>query len=235
MPSLRWRPPPQSLLSATWDEAEGQTVRVNGIDLYYEVYGAGEPLVLLHVSLANGTFFRNQIPVFAEHYQVIVVDIRGHGRSAFDDQPITDQLMASDTLALLDQLKIQKVSFVGWSEGGVIALDIAINHPERVNKVVAYGANYNVSGMLPDAFTNATVTAYFGQAYADYQQLSPQPECWDALVAELVANNAVAPDYSDEQLEAITVPFFDPGWRAGRAGRSQPDLADGAADSERRA
>jgi pimeloyl-ACP methyl ester carboxylesterase len=200
--------PPQSLLPTTWDEVAGQTAHVNGIDLYYEVYGSGEPLVLLHGGLGNGTYFRNQIPVFAAHYRVIVVDSRGHGRSTFDDQPITYPQMASDTLALLDRLAIAKASIVGWSDGAIVAIEIAMHHPERLTKVVAYGANYNPSGMRPDAFTNDTVTAYFGQAYADYQQLSPQPERWDALVAALSTTYAIDPDYTDEQLAAITVPVL---------------------------
>ena len=94
--------PPQDLLPTDWGRVEGQTVSINGIDIYYETYGEGDPLLLLHGGLANGTYFANQIPAFAEQYQVIVMDSRGHGRSSFDDTPISYDLMSSDVLGLLD-------------------------------------------------------------------------------------------------------------------------------------
>jgi pimeloyl-ACP methyl ester carboxylesterase len=200
--------PPQDLLPATWDEAEGQTAHVNGIDLYYEIYGSGEPLLLLHGGLANGTYFRNQIPAFAEHYQVIVVDSRGHGRSTFDDQPISYELMASDVLALMDQLKIEKASIVGWSDGAIIGLEIAINHPDRLNKVVAYGANYDPTGVRLDVGTNPYFGAYIERAYEDYLALSPQPERWDEFLANITNMWATEPNYTEDQLRAITTPFL---------------------------
>lgn len=200
--------PPQDLLPATWDEAQGQTAHVNGIDLYYEIYGQGEPLLLLHGGLGNGTYFRNQIPVFAAKYQVIVVDSRGHGRSTFDDQPISYELMASDVLALLDQLKIAKAGIVGWSDGGIIGLEIAIHHPERLTKVVAYGANFDPTGVRLDIGQNAYFNAYIAKAYEDYLALSPQPERWDAFLANISNMWATEPNYSDDQLKSITTPFL---------------------------
>jgi pimeloyl-ACP methyl ester carboxylesterase len=199
---------PQALLPATWDEAQGQTAHVNGIDLYYETYGQGEPLVLIHGGLANGTYFRNQIPVFAETYQVIVVDSRGHGRSTFDDQPISYELMASDILALLDQLKIEQANIVGWSDGGIIGLELAIHHPERLIKVVAYGANSDPTGVRLDVGQNAYFNAYIEQAYQDYLALSPHPERWDAFLDNITNMWATEPNYSDEQLTSITTPIL---------------------------
>ena len=79
----------------------------------------------------------------------------------------------------MDQLGLEKAAIVGWSDGGIIGLDIAINHPERLTRVVAYGANLDPSGVLPGAEQNPKVGAYFGQAALDYQALSPQPERWD--------------------------------------------------------
>src|SRR3954452_10622076 len=89
-------PPPQSLMPTTWDEAKGQTAKINNVTIYYEIYGQGEPLLLLHGGFCNGTYWRSIIPALAKNYQVIVMDSRGHGRSTFDDQPITYELMASD-------------------------------------------------------------------------------------------------------------------------------------------
>jgi len=104
---------------------------VNGIELYYATYGEGPPLIMLHGGLANTEYFGNQIPVFAKQYTVIAVDSRGHGRSSRDAKPYSYGLMASDVVALMDYLKIPKASIVGWSDGGIIGLDIAMNHPDR--------------------------------------------------------------------------------------------------------
>ena len=83
------RRPAQASLPESWGEVSGKTVTVNGIDMYYEVYGEGEPVLLLHGGLGNGTYFANQIPALAKHHQLIVVDSRGHGRSTFDNEPFS--------------------------------------------------------------------------------------------------------------------------------------------------
>ena len=199
---------PQDLLPTGFEWAEGQHAEVNGIELYYEVYGEGEPVFLLHGGLANGTYWVNQIPAFAEQYQLIVVDSRGHGRSTFDDQPITYDLMSSDVLALADQLGIDKFAIVGWSDGGIIGLDIAINHPERLTKVVAYGANSDVSGLNPDIANSDMFNAYIEAAAEDYSEFSPAPERWEEFLANIGEMWATLPDWSAEQLAAITTPFL---------------------------
>src|SRR4051794_34472257 len=76
-------------LPTSWGEVAGQTAHINGVDIYYEIYGEGDPVVMLHGGLSNGTYFANQIPELARHHKLIVMDSRGHGRSTFDDQPIT--------------------------------------------------------------------------------------------------------------------------------------------------
>lgn len=224
---------PQALLPSNWNEAKGQTAKVNGIDLYYEVYGAGNPVILLHGGLANGTYYRNQIPVLAANYQVIVVDSRGHGRSTFDQQPISYELMASDVLGLMDQLGLKKASIVGWSDGGIIGLELAIHHPDRLNKVVAYGANFDPSGVRLDVGTNAKFTAYTNQAEKDYKALSPAPERWDEFLNNIYNMWATEPNYSEDQLKAITTPILILDGETGRSHRSQPNQADGPAHSDR--
>ncbi len=94
---------------------------VNDIQMYYAVYGQGEPLIMLHGGLGHSDVWGNQIPVFAQHFKVITADSRGHGRSTRSSQPYSYALMASDVLALMDYLKIDKASIVGWSDGGIIA------------------------------------------------------------------------------------------------------------------
>jgi pimeloyl-ACP methyl ester carboxylesterase len=151
--------PPQDLMPATELEAEGQTANINGIDIYYEVYGEGDPVVLIHGGLSNGDHFNNIIPALAEQYQVIVMDSRGHGRSSFDETPISYEVMANDVLGLMDHLGLDKASIVGWSDGGIIGLEIAIHNPERLNRVVAYGANFDPTGVRLDIGQNAYFNA----------------------------------------------------------------------------
>jgi pimeloyl-ACP methyl ester carboxylesterase len=181
---------------------------VNDIEMYYATYGdpSNPALLLLHGGLGNADYFVNQIPAFAEHFYVITADSRGHGRSTMSEQQIGYALMASDVLALLDYLKIDKTSLVGWSDGGIIGLDIAIHQPERLNRLVAYGANYIPSGVRSDVGENARFNAYIEMAAADYVRLSPNPDGFDAFLANIGNMWATEPNYTPEQLQSITVP-----------------------------
>ncbi|MCB9147832.1 MAG: alpha/beta fold hydrolase [Caldilineaceae bacterium] len=187
---------------------ESDTAELNGIQLYYEVHGEGEPLILLHGGLGNSDYWAEQIPVFAQHYQVITMDSRGHGRSTFDETPIGYDLMMSDVLALMDHLGIEKANLLGWSDGGIIGLDMAINHPERMSKIIAYGANYTPAGVREDIGENATFGAYIEKAAADYQKLAPAPERWDEFLNNIGNMWATEPNFTPEQLGAITTPIL---------------------------
>ncbi len=179
---------------------------VNDIQMYYAIYGEGDPLILLHGGLGNADYFANQIPAFAESYRVIAVDSRGHGRSTVTETPIGYSLMASDVLALMDYLKIESAHLVGWSDGGIIGLDIAINHPDRLKKLVAYGANYDPSGVRADIGESEIFNAYIEQALADYAELSPAPENVDAFLANIGNMWATEPTFTEDVLGDITVP-----------------------------
>ncbi len=181
---------------------------VNDIEMYYAAYGdpANPPLLLLHGGLGNADYFVNQIPAFMEDYYVIAADSRGHGRSTMSDQQIGYALMASDVLALLDYLEIDAVNLLGWSDGGIIGLDIAINHPDRLIKLVAYGANYVPSGVRSDVGDNARFNEYVEMAAGDYVRLSPNPDGFDAFLENIGNMWATEPNYTAEQLNSITVP-----------------------------
>jgi len=202
--------PPQDLLPANADYGTGKTAKINGIDIYYEVYGEGQgdPVILLHSGLGNGDYFVNQIPPLAEEHEVVVMDSRGHGRSSFDDTPISYELMASDVLALMDHLGIDKASIVGWSDGGIIGLELAIHHPERLNKVVAYGANFDPTGVRLDINENAYWNAFVERNGEDYQTLSPHPERWEEFLENISHMWATEPNYTEEQLGSITTPIL---------------------------
>lgn len=186
----------------------GQTVELNGIQLYYEVHGEGFPLILVHGGLGNVDYWSNQIPVFAETYQVIALDSRGHGRSTFNETPISYEVMGNDILALMDHLEIDKADLVGWSDGGILGLELAIKHPERMNRIVAYAANYTPAGVRLDIGTSVKFNEYIAIAAADYQKLSPAPEKWNAFLANIGNMWATEPNYSKAQLEGITTPIL---------------------------
>jgi len=179
---------------------------VNGIKMYYAIYGHGQPVILLHGGLGNADYWGNQVPTLAKHFQVIVADSRGHGRSTRTAEAFSYDLMASDVLALMDYLKIKKADIVGWSDGGIIGLDIAIHHPERLNRLYALGANYNTSALRADLEQNATFNKYIEKAGKDYQRLSKTPGQYDAFLGAISKMWGTQPDFSRKQLQSITVP-----------------------------
>lgn len=202
--------PPQTLLPADADYGSGETAEINGIDVYYEVYGEGngDPIVLLHGGLANGDHWVNIIPELARNHEVVVMDSRGHGRSSFDETPISYEVMANAVLGLMDHLGIDKADIVGWSDGGIIGLEIAIHNPDRLNKVVAYGANFDPTGVRLDIGSNDYFNAYIEAASAEYQENSPAPERWDEFLANISNMWATEPNYTEEQLKSITTPVL---------------------------
>lgn len=120
----------------------GKYANVNDIKVYYEVYGAGEPLLLLHGNGGSIQNFVYQIPELSKRFKVIAVDSRAQGKSTDSDQEITYALMASDMSALIDRLNLGSVDVVGWSDGGNIGLELASARPQQVKKLVTFGANY---------------------------------------------------------------------------------------------
>src|SRR5690349_14132748 len=141
---------------------------VNGIRLWHAVFGQGEPVVFLHGGLANANYWGLQVPVVAKQYQVIVLDSRGHGRSTRDTRPYGYDLMADDVVGLLDTLRIPKAAVVGWSDGGILGLDLAIRYPEWVTKVFAFAANSDPSGVVDDVEKNSTFARFIERAGHEY-------------------------------------------------------------------
>ena len=119
----------------------GQYCTVNGVTLYYEVYGSGPPLLLLHGNLQSIAAFEHQIPFFEGQCRVIIPDCRGRGRSTDNDDELTYHNQALDIKLLLEHLQLPAVHIVGWSDGGIIGLIMAMMYPEKVHSLVACGAN----------------------------------------------------------------------------------------------
>ncbi len=189
----------------------GKYVKVNDIEMYYEVYGAGEPLLLLH---GNGGSIQNfvcQIPELSKHFKVVAVDSRAQGKSTDSDQEITYALMASDMSALIDKLNLGSVDVVGWSDGGNIGLELAFAHPQQVKKLVTFGANYTHenSAAPPD---NVTMDANDPRLLITTPVLKKYKEGMDKLspavrkkLADLMEKY---PNLTVEQLKQIKVPVL---------------------------
>ncbi len=123
------------------NEKAGKYATINGNKIYYEEYGEGEPLLLLHGALESIRNYEKQIPALSKSFRVIAVDTRGHGKSTADTTRLTYELYADDTYKLLNELKLDSVNILGWSDGGITGLILAMRHPEKVKKLAAMGAN----------------------------------------------------------------------------------------------
>ncbi|HVU98640.1 MAG TPA: alpha/beta hydrolase [Puia sp.] len=146
---------------ATWgnNDSVGRFVQANGVSLYVETYGQGQPLLLLHGNSSSIYSFHAQIPEFARQYRVIAVDTRGQGRSSEDGRKYTYDLFAEDMNALLDTLRLDSVDVLGWSDGGNTGLIMAMKYPRKVRKLAAMGANIFIDGSVVDRWVFDTLRA----------------------------------------------------------------------------
>jgi pimeloyl-ACP methyl ester carboxylesterase len=181
---------------------------VNGISLHYIRMGNGPPVVLLHGGLANADYWGNQIKALMPHHTVIAVDSRGHGRSTRDDRPYGYDLMGDDVVALLDTLHIQAADIVGWSDGAIIGLDLAIRHPARIKKVFAFAANTLTSGVQQGVEKNPTFARFIERAGHEYAKLSATPKEYDAFVKQISHMWDSEPNWTEAQLRSIHAPVW---------------------------
>ena len=136
-------------MSAQKLHENGKYLDVNGVKLYYETYGEGEPLLMIHGNGGSFSCFENQVLEFSKHFKVVLVDCRGRGNSSYQKGiELTFDLLVEDINLFLDKLNIQKTSILGWSDGGIIGLLLAIKHPEKVNKLITSGANIFPEGVI---------------------------------------------------------------------------------------
>ena len=165
---------------------------VNGLRLYYEIHGSGEPLILLHGGLGAGDMFAPMMPVLSQHRQVITVDLQAHGRTADIDRPITFEVMADDIAGLAKYLGITTADVMGYSLGGGVALRTAVQHPELVKKLVLVSVAFRRDGWYPEI---VTAMSQVGAASAEpmkqtpmyqmYSRLAPRPADWPVLLAKI--------------------------------------------------
>ena len=206
-PTPRWEtlPLPPEMPTAT---TTGM-VEVKGAQIYYAIYGVptGEPVVLLHGGLGNSDHFAFQMPALTSTFKVIVIDSRGQGRSTLSKAKLTYHAMADDVIGVLDKLAIKKAAFVGWSDGGEIALDLAIHQQDRVSKIFVVGANYDASGSKPRGGSSTpTFQAYAAKCKADHAKLSPKPKSYDAVIDALLPVWRNPAGFTKAQLKSIQAP-----------------------------
>ena len=139
---------------------------------------------------------------------MILMDSRGHGRSTRDARPYGYDLMADDVVALLDALKIPKADIVGWSDGGIIGIDLALRHKDQIGKVFAFAANTRTSGVVEDVEKNPTFAAFIARAGKEYAALSATPNEYAAFVDQISKMWFGEPNWTDAELAAIDTPIL---------------------------
>lgn len=184
-------------------------VHVNDIDMWRAEFGPpnGRPVIMVHGGLANANYFGKVIPYLVdEGFHVIAVDSRGHRRSTRSAQPYSYELMESDVVAMMDALHIPKADFVGWSDGGIIGIVMAIHNPEHLNRVFAFGANTVPEGLIPDFDKAGLFKEFEERAGEEYKRLSPTPGQYDSFLKQISQMWATQPHITVEQLKAIHTP-----------------------------
>ncbi|WP_263356177.1 alpha/beta fold hydrolase [Acidicapsa ligni] len=181
-------------------------VEQDGARIWYASYGSGAPVILLHGGLGHSGNWGYQVTALIENgYRAILIDSRGHGRSTRDARPFSYELMASDMLAVMDALHLERAVLVGWSDGACTALVLADKAPSRVAGVFFFACNMDPSGVKPFEAT-PTLDRCFARHTKDYAELSATPERFKDFVADLTLMQRTQPDFSAHDLAKISVP-----------------------------
>ena len=188
------------------DAGEQAYIEHDGARIWYAVFGSGSPVILLHGGLGHSGNWGKQVPaLIANGYCPIVIDSRGHGRSTRDEQLYSYELMASDVLAVMDALQIEKAAFVGWSDGACTSLILADQRPERVAGVFFFACNMDSSGTREFEFT-PILGRCIARHKLDYAQFSTTPDAFDEFSSAVRLMQSTQPNYSADDLSRIKVP-----------------------------
>jgi pimeloyl-ACP methyl ester carboxylesterase len=186
---------------------------VNGLQMYYEVHGggSGRPLVLLHGNLSTiGVDFGGIIPSLAKSRQVVGVEQQAHGHTADIDRPLSIQHWTSDTVALLRHLGIGQADLFGYSSGSAVAMQLTLDHPELVGRLVLASASYRLDGLHPgllEGVSEVKPEHLAGTPFEqDYARVAPNPGDWPRLIEKVTQMNASLPQWSADEVRAIAVP-----------------------------
>ena len=196
---------------ATNKRSVGNYVSVNGLNMYYEIHGEGQPLVLLHGAFsAIGTSFGKILPGLAGTRQIIAFELQAHGRTADIDRPLTIEGMADDVAAALQQLGIEQVDVLGYSMGASVALHFAIRHPEMLRKLVLMSVTYTLSGVHPglmDGMGEMKPEMMYGSPWHDeYMRIAPRPADFNKFFEKKTQMDRQLKDLPEESVRAIKAP-----------------------------
>jgi pimeloyl-ACP methyl ester carboxylesterase len=202
---------PDVTAPAAPDRPRGQYAAVNGVDMYYEIHGTGRPLVLIHGAFCTiDACFGKALPALAAERQVIAVELQGHGRTRDIDRPLDAGALAGDVVALLDQLGIDKADVFGYSLGAAVALELALERPERVGKLVIQGFGFDRDGFHPGLFEGIeqiTPEAFAGSPWETaYRATAPEQAGWPVLIEKVKAFNRDFAGWTADQLRSIKTP-----------------------------
>jgi pimeloyl-ACP methyl ester carboxylesterase len=178
-------------------------VTANGVPIFFAQYGEGPTVLLLHGGLANSSYWGLQIPALAEKFSVIVMDTRGHGRSPMTSNKFGYNLFADDAAELLAKLGIVSTSIIGWSDGAITGLQLAITRPALVSRLFAFGANTTVAGLKPGGARTRVFGLFASRCKAEYARIAPHPERWPQLSSGLGAMWRSEPNFTSQQLATI--------------------------------
>jgi pimeloyl-ACP methyl ester carboxylesterase len=190
---------------------------VNGVSMYYEEQGEGDLLVLLHGGVAGGEIFTDVAPAFAARRRVIVPDLQGHGRTAHIDRPLRAEDLADDVAALIDHLGIDRADVLGYSLGGEVTWRLAIQHPDKIRRIVVISTPCRRNGSFPEVVAafdamSAEMAPMMepSPAYRHYAAHAPRPEDWAAHIGRTADMLKVDFDWTDEvaRIEAPTMLVF---------------------------
>ncbi|HKY55448.1 MAG TPA: alpha/beta hydrolase [Anaerolineales bacterium] len=188
------------------DASDEGYVEHDGARIWYAVYGTGSPVILLHGGLGHSGNWGYQVPALVgSGYRAMLIDSRGHGHSTRDARSYTYELMASDVLAVMDILNLEKATLVGWSDGACTALVLASNEPRRVAGVFFFACNMDPSGTKEFEFV-PTIQRCFNRHVKDYKRLSATPEKFDEFSEAVGLMQRTQPNYSANDLAQISVP-----------------------------
>ena len=184
---------------------------VNGLEMYYEIHGTGQPLVLLHGAFsAIGTSFGKLLPELSKTRQVIGFELQAHGRTADIDRPLSSEAMAEDVAAAIRQLGMEQADIFGYSMGAFVALNLVIRHPELVRKLVLASISYTLSGVHPglmDGLGEMTPDMMYGSPWHDeYLKIAPHPEHFAKFFAKKTEMDRQTRDLSPEDIRGIKSP-----------------------------
>jgi pimeloyl-ACP methyl ester carboxylesterase len=178
-----------------------------GARIWFATLGRGRPVILLHPGTASSDLWGNQIPALvAAHRRVILVDSRGHGRSTWDGRPLHYEDMAADVVAVMDALHLKRSAVVGWSDGAIVGLIMAMKSPERVTRVYAFGANMDVTGLNITGLLAPTLRPSELLMQRIYERVSPTPGEWGRLSNAVTDMQLTEPEYSADAIARIKGP-----------------------------